>query len=349
MLVEEEEPIQQPRSVFDRHVPPPPPPPPPLALFSQPRPQPGPGAGCWNVDFFDKDAVPVFHTADNLVFLLDVLLRHMGVDEDLRVQEIAARRQRIRKVMLTPEERKTPRGLAQKNDQHLQTGIDAMDLIALFDLYDQEFFEGGIAAVFYRHKRRLHFHVVSDLGTQAGHFSRRGFDHDLTISWPALALAFTKNERIIDVCGIPCRDRLEALMCVFEHELTHLICFTNWLHCEEPHGLEFRAVAGAFFRHMKSTHQLPTGILPPPLMPADSGLGSAAAAAATAANARRISDEQFLRGVGRDAPPGATGFSDAYAYTAGHSLFDDSLLSDLRSPPLSDTELFPPEEDDGVL
>jgi len=115
-------------------------------------------------------------------------------------------------------------------------------------------------AVFKFHKRLLEFRVVGDtvLPTQAGSFSRSGIRHFISISGAMLERAFTPAfPHPPTVCGMACFDRLDCLVRVMEHEMVHLIVYTNWSVCEEPHGEEFISVSRAFFRHISSTHGLP--------------------------------------------------------------------------------------------
>jgi predicted SprT family Zn-dependent metalloprotease len=59
------------------------------------------------------------------------------------------------------------------------------------------------------------------------------------------------------VCGLECYSRLECLVRALQHELCHLIVFTNWLDYEDAHDINFKAVASCFFGHKACTHGLP--------------------------------------------------------------------------------------------
>lgn len=81
---------------------------------------------------------------------------------------------------------------------------------------------------------------------------------------PRSAFATTKHHQQhqqhqqppVSVCGHDCYTRLAALLRVFEHELSHLLCFSNHFTLEDSHGPEFKAVVYAFFRHLDTTHRL---------------------------------------------------------------------------------------------
>ena len=57
--------------------------------------------------------------------------------------------------------------------------------------------------------------------------------------------------------GIECRDRLEALQRILEHELVHLIEFILWQQ-SSCSAARFQSVANRFFSHTEHTHQLIT-------------------------------------------------------------------------------------------
>jgi len=81
-------------------------------------------------------------------------------------------------------------------------------------------------AVFRKHGRILVFRVVGDEGmkTQAGSFSRSGIYHYISISKDMLERAFTNaHPGPMRVCGDEFNNRLECLVRVLEHELSHLI------------------------------------------------------------------------------------------------------------------------------
>ena len=53
-------------------------------------------------------------------------------------------------------------------------------------------------------------------------------DYEITISTTLLYNTFQNVERTVTVGGLVCRDRLESLQRIFEHELLHLAEFLGW-------------------------------------------------------------------------------------------------------------------------
>lgn len=125
----------------------------------------------------------------------------------------------------------------------------------VFDAIDQEFFGGAIGKTMReRHRRTINCVAVESTGKpgQLGRFTRRGDVHTITIAESVLVSLFGED-RVADVCGIQCGSWLEALVCTVEHEIAHLLAFSNWIECE-PHGPEFASVAYCFFRHTRDAY-----------------------------------------------------------------------------------------------
>jgi hypothetical protein len=81
--------------------------------------------------------------------------------------------------------------------------------------------------------------------------------YEIAVSTTLLFQTFRDEQRPIHVTGIVCRDRLEALQRVFEHELVHLIEMLVWNHSSCTAG-RFQSIASRFFGHTEHTHQLIT-------------------------------------------------------------------------------------------
>ena len=139
------------------------------------------------------------------------------------------------------------------------------DLRRLFRLYDEVFFEGQCKALL--GETPLDFRLSKRMTRAAGKTSRF-FDRDrsgnvltrrfeITVSTTLLFQTFRGEERQIAVSGFECRDRLEAMQRVFEHEIVHLVEMLVWdkSSCSAP---RFQAIARGCFGHTKYRHDLVT-------------------------------------------------------------------------------------------
>jgi hypothetical protein len=144
--------------------------------------------------------------------------------------------------------------------------ISGDDLKLLFELYDSEFFGGLLDVLLTRNgRRRLFFRVSRKLTRSGGKTTRmrRRADsqsdtvYEIAISSTLLFQTFADVDRPVTVNGVLCRDRLEALQRVFEHELIHLVESVLWgeSSCSAP---RFRSMARQLFAHTEVTHQLVT-------------------------------------------------------------------------------------------
>ena len=150
------------------------------------------------------------------------------------------------------------------------TLIGTDDLERLFSWYDREFFRGrlgemivedGAHPMAFRLSRRL----VSAAGQtirQVRRIRQDGrpalkVDYEITISTTLLYNTFQDVERAVTVGGLVCRDRLESLQRIFEHELLHLAEFLGWgrSNCRADN---FHALSRRIFAHEGAFHDLIT-------------------------------------------------------------------------------------------
>ncbi len=150
------------------------------------------------------------------------------------------------------------------------TVIGTDDLSRLFGWYDQEFFRGrlgemlledGVYPIDFRLSRRL----VSAAGQtirQVRQLRRNGcpvtkVEYEITISTTLLYNTFQSVDRTVTVGGLVCRDRLEALQRIFEHELLHLAEFLGWgrSNCR---AMNYHALSRRIFAHEGAFHDLIT-------------------------------------------------------------------------------------------
>jgi hypothetical protein len=142
------------------------------------------------------------------------------------------------------------------------TVVHPDDLKFLFAEYDRRFFEGRFQAAV--DGSPLHFRLSPRLTSAGGKTTRlrprRGnspVKYEIAVSTTLLFQTFHDLERQVVVTGIVCRDRLEALQRIFEHELVHLAEMLAWndSSCRAP---RFQTIARRFFAHTDHRHQLIT-------------------------------------------------------------------------------------------
>ena len=143
------------------------------------------------------------------------------------------------------------------------TTIDASDLKRLFDQYDASFFKSQIDKTL--GKTPLHFRLSKRMTraggrtaqfTPANHPGRRCYE--ISVSTTLLFQCFAGDDhRPITATGIRCRDRMEALQRILEHEVVHLIEMVLWK-TSSCSAKRFQSIALRFFAHTKHTHELIT-------------------------------------------------------------------------------------------
>jgi hypothetical protein len=142
------------------------------------------------------------------------------------------------------------------------TVIHPDDLSFLFEEYDRRFFEGGFAQAV--NGSPLHFRLSPRLTSAGGKTTRfrprRGegpAKFEIAVSTTLLFQTFDDLKRDVVVTGILCRNRLEALQRIFEHELVHLAEMLAWdgSSCK---ATRFQSIARRCFGHTDHRHQLIT-------------------------------------------------------------------------------------------
>lgn len=139
--------------------------------------------------------------------------------------------------------------------------IHAHDLWLLYRSYDQTFFEGALRTAL--GQTPLDFRLSRRLTKVAGKVTRtrhpvRGERYELAISTTLLFDNFRDVTRPVTVAGLPCRDRLDALQRIYEHELLHLFEFLGWGN-SSCSAAAFHRLARNFFGHLHYRHDLITG------------------------------------------------------------------------------------------
>ena len=130
------------------------------------------------------------------------------------------------------------------------------DLKLLFRLYDHCFF----GDYFSREYRGWISFRLSQRMTKTGgkvEYLRKDDAYRITLSTFLIFRSFQTGCREIKVNGIVCRDRLEAVMRILEHEIVHLLELTSYGNssCKQK---RFKKLARQIFAHTDVTHQLIT-------------------------------------------------------------------------------------------
>jgi hypothetical protein len=137
----------------------------------------------------------------------------------------------------------------------------AEDLRRLFQLYDATFFAGHVGK--HLGSKGITFRISPRMTSAGGKTTRfrmpNGLEYyEITVASTLLFKTFTENDhRPVSVTGIACRDRLEALQRVFEHELVHLLEMVLWKD-SNCRANRFQTLATRLFTHREHTHRLIT-------------------------------------------------------------------------------------------
>ncbi len=181
----------------------------------------------------------------------DSLLRQVQSLE-LTAAEVGTRIERIRAAVLSE---------SVNINSPAFTSISPADLHLIYTLYDRYFFSDRIAVAL--GNTPLNFELSGRLTRSAGktayyrHPEKRFL---IGVSTTLLFGCFTEADHRSIVCsGIVCRDRLDALLRVMEHELVHLIEFVLWdkSSCARSrfHSISLRA-----FAHTENVHSMITPV-----------------------------------------------------------------------------------------
>ncbi len=148
--------------------------------------------------------------------------------------------------------------------------IGTDDLERLFNWYDREFFAGRLGEMLMEDEAhpmtfRLSRRLVSAAGQtirEVRRMQRHGkpfakVEYEITISATLLFNTFQEVDRPVTVGGLVCRDRVEALQRIFEHELLHLAEFLAWgrSNCRADN---FHRLSRRIFAHEGAYHDLIT-------------------------------------------------------------------------------------------
>lgn len=160
-----------------------------------------------------------------------------------------------------------------ETSRHVNAGnfgaIGDDDLRSLFLLYDADFFDGCLAAWLHEDRAgEIGFRVSSRMTRAGGKTIRTrprptrkdpapAPHYEIAVSSTLLFQTFGDIERPVEVVGLLCRDRLDALLRIFEHELIHLAEFLA-LGTSSCSAEPFQRIARSMFGHLKAVHDLVT-------------------------------------------------------------------------------------------
>lgn len=171
----------------------------------------------------------------------------------LEAQAVAARTAQIHATVLSKS-----KYLGAGNFARIHTA----DLATMFTEYDTAFFSGqlkralGDSPLSFGLSKRM----TSSGGktTKVTHRLTGQRRYEISVATTILFNCFSDlDHRPITACGIVCRDRLDALQRVMEHEITHLVEMLLWSKssCSQD---RFHSITRRFFGHIENKHNLIT-------------------------------------------------------------------------------------------
>ncbi len=140
----------------------------------------------------------------------------------------------------------------------------ATDLERMAELYDQLFFGGNCLSVARSYGMRFRWskRMTSTGGKtvrmiQSFRDRRQSVRYEIVLSATLLFQTFGDLDRPVKVTGLICRNRLEAMQRILEHELIHLVEMLVWNEscCA---AARFQSIAWRFFGHTEHKHDLIT-------------------------------------------------------------------------------------------
>ena len=143
--------------------------------------------------------------------------------------------------------------------------ISTQDLTHLAELYDHHFFDHRCLTL--ARAYGLRFRWSRRMTSAGGKTTRTRWPtrdgqpaqvrYEIAVSSPLLFQSFQNPGDVAEVCGRTCRDRLEAMQRIVEHELIHLIEMLVWIESDCA-ARRFQEIANRFFGHTKHRHELIT-------------------------------------------------------------------------------------------
>ena len=139
--------------------------------------------------------------------------------------------------------------------------LASQDLGLLFQVTDELFFDGHLGRACESLARPLSFRLSKRMTTSGGMTTmtktvNQRKDFEIAIATTPLFQSF-RNPEVIQVGGVRCANRLQALQRIMEHEMIHLAEMLIWddSNCG---AARFKNISNRFFAHTESNHQLLT-------------------------------------------------------------------------------------------
>lgn len=146
-------------------------------------------------------------------------------------------------------------------------GLEVDDLTRMLELYDRLFLDSWLAGEVVRKTGSPLMLRVAGTMTRAGGktftYRRRhrgggeSVMYEIAIASRMLLRTFQGAGRVVTVCGLTCRDRLDALQRIMEHEIIHLVELLVWDESSCA-GIRFNKLARNIFGHTGTRHALVT-------------------------------------------------------------------------------------------
>lgn len=144
--------------------------------------------------------------------------------------------------------------------------VSSADLGLLFQITDEQFFDGQVARLCEQKANRpLSFRLSTRMTSSGGMTTmtekptkkrKSEVEYEIAIATTPLFATF-KTESTAKVSGVRCMNRVQALQRIMEHEMIHLVEMLLWndSNCQAS---PFKKIARRFFGHTESNHQLMT-------------------------------------------------------------------------------------------
>lgn len=135
------------------------------------------------------------------------------------------------------------------------SNVSSRDLQKMFELYDHCFFQSSISEFIEQSHFVLQFKTTGEpTFTTEGTCTSKKCKYVVTIP----THHFNKVNGITNVAGHLCKDQLECLQRVLEHEIVHLIVFIfcNDTFMTDHHGTLFMKIAKNVFAHTDHRHYI---------------------------------------------------------------------------------------------
>ncbi|MEC9092108.1 MAG: hypothetical protein VX438_05330, partial [Planctomycetota bacterium] len=144
--------------------------------------------------------------------------------------------------------------------------INESNLAIIFELYDSHFFDNEISRLLGALNHPLSFRLSGKMTRAGGTTTREETwqgrklldrKYEIAISATLMFQTFKNDHKPVNVTGIECTDRLQALQRIMEHEIIHLVEMIVWYH-SDCFRKRFKSITGRLFGHTESTHELTT-------------------------------------------------------------------------------------------